>query len=258
MTKDKLSQFETGVIKNQITQFLFKYRTIDSTLKLLGNNSLWFSSPKDFNDPFDCQIVPDITNTESEIRNFIKTNTIGILSEQEIDNLASKTHREPGRWKETIESIYKEIINKTGVCCFAKNETNLLMWSHYSNSHNGVCLKFDVLKDIDLFYYPCPVNYQNNYPVHNHLGDRETIIKDMILTKSLDWKYEDEIRVFKMGQAGLLSFKKEALVEIIFGCNTNKDDIEKIIATSKENNFNIIFKSAVKMKKQFGIEIIDL
>ena len=34
---------------------------------MLRNNRLWFSSPMDFNDPFDCRCVYDIRNSREEI-----------------------------------------------------------------------------------------------------------------------------------------------------------------------------------------------
>jgi len=249
---------EIGVKNKQLSQFLCKYRTIDSAKKLLENNSLWFSSPKEFNDPFDCQIVPDTNNTREEIAEFIKKNTFEQLSDEVINDLSTIVFNEPNRWKDTIESTFDKIINSTGICCFTLNEQNLLMWSHYTDSHKGICLKFDILKDPNFFVYPLPVNYSQDYPIYNHLGNRETIVKDMVLTKSLDWEYEGEIRVLKMNKNGLIPFKKESLVEIIFGCNTSPKDIAEIIELSNKNHFDVRFKKAEKMQREFGLEIIDL
>jgi len=247
-----------GVHNKQISQHLFKYRTIDSVKQLLENNSLWFSSPIDFNDPFDCPIVPNTNNTEDEIREFIRVNVPKRMSSDEISNLAAKVFSEPGRWKKTIEQTYSTVIKSAGICCFTKNDTNLLMWSHYSDSHKGVCIKFDILKDPEFFFCPLPVVYSKEYPTFNHLNNRDNRVKDVVLSKSIDWQYEDEIRVLKMNLKGLLAFKKEALIEIIFGCNSSEENIQEVIELAEKENYRIKFKKANKKEREFGLIIVDL
>ena len=249
---------EIGVQNNQFSRFMFKYRTINSTKKILENNSLWFSSPNDFNDPFDCQIVPNTNNTLEEIETFLKNNSEGKIDEKQLKDIAKEAFETPGKWKSIIENTFDNIINKSGICCFTKDERNLLMWSHYSESHKGICLKFDILKDPDFFVYPLPVNYRDDYPDYNHLGNRQTLVNDIVLSKSKDWIYEQEIRVLKIHSNGLIQFNKNSLVEIIFGCKANKKDIDEIITLSKENGFNVKFKQASKKDREFALEIIDL
>ncbi len=259
MSQESLIEcIKIGVENNQISQFLFKYRTIDSTKKILGNNSLWFSSPNEFNDPFDCQIIPNTNNTLQEIELFLRNDSEVPLSERTIKDLAKDAFETPGKWKDIIDQTFDKIINKTGVCCFTKDEKNLLMWSHYTDSHKGICLKFDILKDPAFFLYPLPVNYRNDYPNYNHLGDRTNLVNDIILSKSNDWSYEQEIRVIKPQENGLIEFDKEALIEIIFGCKTPIKDMDDIISLSRKNGFNIKFKIAKKKDKEFALEVIDL
>jgi len=249
---------EIGVQNNQLSQFMFKYRTIDSTKKILDNNSLWYSRPNDFNDPFDCQIVPNTNNTLEEIESFLRNNSEGKINEYQIKKLAKEAYEIPGKWKNIIEQTFDKIINKSGICCFTKDEKNLLMWSHYSDSHKGICLKFDILKDLDFFVYPLPVNYRDDYPDYNHLGDRQTLVNDIILSKSNDWIYEQEIRVLKIQTHGLIKFNQNALAEIIFGCKTTQEEIDEIISLSVAKGFNLKFKQAKKKDREFALEIIDL
>lgn len=249
---------EIGVRNQQIPQFIYKYRTVDFAKKLLENNSLWFSSPKEFNDPFDCQIVPTTNNTEKEIAEFLRKNTFGQISEKYITERSFAIFKEPNQWKKYIENTFDKIINSSGICCFTLNEKNLLMWSHYTDSHKGVCLKFDILKDPDFFVYPLPVIYRQDYPIYNHLGNSDSVVKNMVLTKSLDWKYEGEIRILKMNTNGLIPFRKESLIEIIFGCNASEKDIAEIIELSNKKKFVVKFKKAEKTQREFGLDIKDL
>ncbi|GAB1346550.1 DUF2971 domain-containing protein [Cloacibacterium normanense] len=259
MNNNDLSKLiQIGVDNHQIPQYLFKYRTIDSTIKILENNSLWFSKPNEFNDPFDCQIIPNTENTLEEIESFIRRNSKNKLNNREVKNLAFETFNTPNRWKQILENTFSKIINNTGICCFARNEKNLLMWSHYSNFHKGVCIKFDILKDKDFFVYPLSVNYRDDYPNYNHLKSNDKdLVNDIVLSKSKDWCYEQEIRVIKIKKNGLIEFKKDSLVEIIFGCKTSNEDIEKIVLTAKQKKFNIKFKKAKKKNREFALEIID-
>jgi hypothetical protein len=193
---------EIGVRNQDLPQFIFKYRTIDSTKKLLENNSLWFSSPKDFNDPFDCQIIPDTNNTVEQIEQYIRKNTPGTFTDKEIVAHAAKFQNE-NIWQDYMKIAADRCINSTGVCCFSKNKKNLLMWSHYADSHTGVCLKFDILKDADFFHVILPVIYRQDYPVYNHLENSESFTTSMFLSKSTGWEYEEELRILKLNKNGL-------------------------------------------------------
>jgi hypothetical protein len=243
-----------AVHQKQIPQYLYKYRTIDSAEKLLDNNSLWFSNPEDFNDPFDCQIYADADNSEEELRELIRRTVTVPISEKAISKLASDSVNIPGKWEKILNDSIKNIMKKTGICCFAGNPSNLLMWSHYTNSHKGICLKFDILEDPDFFVFPMPVHYRTDYPHYNHLQNKDEIIKSLILSKSNEWEYEGEHRVLKVNKTGLFEFRKECLKEIIFGCRSTDDDIKKILNLANQKNYNIIFKKAEKKKREYGLD----
>jgi hypothetical protein len=247
-----------GIFQKQIPQYFFKYRTLESLEKILENNSLWFSNPLDFNDPFDCQIVVEGNHTEEELKELIKRTVTSTVSDAQVAQLAKEAATAPEKWEKILNTSITNIMSRNGVCCFAVNESNLLMWSHYSNSHKGVCLKFDALKDPDFFVFPLPVNYQSEYPNYNHLGDRQDILKSLILTKSDHWKYEEEQRVLKTNQVGLHQFKKPALVEIIFGCRCTEEDIKKYIDLAKSHGFETKFKKAVKKHRKYGLDFMDV
>ena len=257
MTNSEATEYlRIGIANKQYPTHLFQYRTIEICKLILENNTMKFSSPKEFNDPFDCQIVPDTENTFEQVVSFLNENNFYNLSVPQIKNLAEDTMKTPEKWKNTIEQTFDKIINATGVCCFTKEENNLLMWSHYTNSHKGVCLKFNVLKDLDFFVIPFPVKYSDQYPTYNHLKDRTTLVNDMVLTKSKIWEYENEIRVIKLNKTGYINFKKGALEEIVFGCNTTDQEINEIKNLALKHDYNIIFKKANKKQRQFGLEII--
>jgi hypothetical protein len=248
-----------GIIQKQIPQYLFKYRTLESLEKILQNNSLWFSNPQDFNDPFDCQIVVEGNHSEKELKELIKRTVHAPITDLEVAQLAKEVATIPGKCEEILNTSITNFMARNGVCCFAGNESNLLMWSHYSNSHKGVCLKFDALKDPAFFTFLFPVNYQSEYPNYNHLGDGHDILRSLILTKSDHWQYEQEQRILKPNEVGLHQFKKPALVEIIFGCRCSEEDIKKYIELAKSQGFEAKFKKTIKKHREYGLDftVID-
>jgi hypothetical protein len=117
-------------------------------------------------------------------------------------------------------------ISATGVHSFATDAKNLLMWAHYANSHRGVCLIFDVCEDVDTFVAALPVTYSDSYPViQYHIGIGQELVRKSFLTKSKEWSYESERRIFDRGVAKkYLAFNSNALFGIVLGVNISEDD----------------------------------
>ena len=77
---------------------------------------------------------------------------------------------------------FREQSEHTGVCSFAGDPLNILMWSHYASNHRGVCLQFDVAKDPINLLLALPVEYSDEYPVVNWITAFE--IDKTLLRKS--------------------------------------------------------------------------
>jgi Protein of unknown function (DUF2971) len=247
-----------SVDQGGLPQFVYKYRALNSnTEKIFETLKLWFSNPLDFNDPFDCQVIVDTKNSENEIANFLRQNALG-MSSSDVKRFSRLWSKNPAGWKEMVSNTIHKSVNEKGVCCFASNNDNILMWSHYTNSHKGICLKFDVLADTDFFSVPFHVNYSKDYPYYNHLKDNSQLVKHLMQTKADIWQYEGEVRVLKL-TAGAYEFKKEALKEICFGwCNCTTDEIKRIKNLVQANNFNVVFTKATKSAEQFSLNIKKL
>ena len=126
-----------------------------------------------------------------------------------------------------LEKVKSSILGSKGILSLSTNPTAILMWSHYTNSHKGFVLGFEILKDVQFFNVPLHVKYSQDYPAFKYLTEPDKIVCYGMLTKSKFWEYEGEIRVIK-NQQGLHTFAKDCLVEIILGCcieQVNKDRI---------------------------------
>ncbi len=209
-----------GVKQKSYPQYLFKFRTCNHhTENIITNNELWFSNPLDFNDPFDCNIPISSSFSIDQIKDWLK-DSCGITDISEINDLSSKLHANP----DIVKNASIKAMQEMGVCCFSADEYSILQWSHYSNYHKGICLKFDITKNPELFDIPVIVYYRNIMPHYNHITQSKKIVEYLIQPKFHQWSYENEVRVVKTKSLmnanrdnRVFKYKDEALVEIIFG-----------------------------------------
>ncbi|RYY86539.1 MAG: DUF2971 domain-containing protein [Chitinophagaceae bacterium] len=241
-----------------IPRYVYKYRSInENTKSILSNARLWFSKPSDFNDPFDCQLVVQANNSEHDIATFLRKNAPS-MSSKDVKKYSRHWSKNLPKWRNLINQTINEHINNAGICCFAGNCENILMWSHYSEAHKGICLKFDILADPEFFSIPLKVKYDTEYPKYDHVKDSSNLVQHLIMTKSECWKYEEELRVLK-DHFGPVHFQKETLSEVIFGCNCPPNSIAEIKEILSDNFYpNIRLKKARTSKDSFKLEIGDL
>lgn len=96
--------------------------TKDKKIESFVENYLWFSKPKYFNDPFDCNM--EIINKYNEFLNLLADGAKDFIIENTKD---------------------------FGICCFSTSNDNIHMWSHYAESHKGICLEYDSTNFEDYF-----------------------------------------------------------------------------------------------------------
>ncbi|NOT35828.1 MAG: DUF2971 domain-containing protein [Saprospiraceae bacterium] len=242
------------VEQKQIPQFAYKLRTINRYLfDILVNSEMWFAKPDSFNDPFDCAINLDMSGSSQEEINvyydkFLKSK----LNEKERLILNPKMITKE-KFEELLNKSAKNVIINKGIGCFLDNKEELLMWAHYADSHRGIALKFDVLKDDDFFYPSRRVVYTQEYPKYNYLKGKNEVAEKLIFTKSKEWKYEGEIRIIKP-KSGQYKFNPESLVEITFGCKTSKEDEKTILEIARLKYPHIKIFNAIQNQRNFKLD----
>jgi len=249
------------ILSNQITK-LYKYRNFNEfTDSIILNSSLYFSAIKDFNDPFDCNLNYNQEYTEDEIRQYFNS----YLKRNENARNAFDLEFLLEKWGENKKFVEfqndsnTKLIDRVGVLALSSNYNNILMWSHYSNNHSGLVFEFNPLLDKNCFFNPLKVDYKTEYKLLSYLLEHEDEIPKLMLTKHIDWKYEDEFRIIDLEEIGEKKFKKEALSSIIFGEKAKKNDIKRMIQLCKSNGFNHIkFKQASLKKGIFGLNFREI
>jgi len=248
-------------MKKTLPEFIYKYTSINKYLfESLIRGELWFSSPSDFNDPFDSSLPIDFLIESYKRTEGWETNRDLIVNEQ-------ARIVQPLNFSAKLEELRK----KVGVCCFSSVNDNLIMWSHYANHHKGLLLKFDVAElgkhfnQIERVAYTdkiCPVDYDS---------PPEKLLTTLLTKKSTHWKTEKEIRIV-VENKGNYRFPPIALKEIKFGLrcdNHQQTDIIQLIKkfgykdtnftavhignyTYKFNTAFITTESGYKMYRKFG------
>jgi len=218
-------------MKQGIPKYIYKYVSFDYLCNILQNKTLNFKKPKDFNDPFEGKFyVKSFSQTQIDELKKNLPNHIKALFNQE--SVISQHIQ--------IVDFFEAIINLNGYCCFSKNFDNLLMWAHYTRSHNGACLKFDTEKLIKSFPIIKAVTYSDNYEDLDIYSDLNKSIEDIPFRKSKHWKYEEEVRI-KSTTVGDVPLDIECIEEVILGLhfrNTVKT-FEKIIYNDKTLKFKV-------------------
>jgi len=235
----------------EIPKVLYKYRQWDNPFhsRILTNNEIFLSSPANFNDPFDSSLPFKYKKEELTPENIYKK-LIEVMrkyspniSELELQNFCYERQRsgiyESGEyWKEFYDDTKNQIFNDFGIMSLTTKNDNLLMWSHYANGHQGLCIGLDT----EILFNTisgrlAPVFYSSSFP---EIGLFEKDIRNwiqLVNTKSKHWQYEDEYRLTKTYSANMVfSFPKEMIKEIILGCSM-KIEYKKEIYEIIDRNF---------------------
>ena len=239
--------------RGDVPSCLYKYRTIDSAKQFLDNHSIYFSSCKQFNDPFESAIN---LLTKYTPQQYYDTFIFAGMNPQLAKELTRQVFDGTIDGDTIIKQLTEDVISSTGYFCMTTKPDNLLMWAHYADGHKGVCLKFDILKDLDSFLVPVKVDYNSQYINFDCLSSD---LLSVLRRKSPDWEYEDEYRIIKTDHQGLWEIKQDCLVEIIFGCRTSVEDKISIKSIVSSSGFkNITYFEAKEKKGSYGLDIVKI
>jgi hypothetical protein len=240
---------------------------------LLFKDSIYFSSPANFNDPFDCGL--DLSFKKKSQR-YIKKHIIQILSDQ-IPNLNGEQEKKAKNFidenfedfnpenieiRNSLRQNLNDFISRTGVCCFAEIKKNILMWSHYANFHKGFCVEFNYkkLEDTliqfnrknDVITYMNKVIYKKYYPILSGYSNEDMV--DSLFIKSSNWDYEKEWRiVYSEVNDKKINLPVEVISAIYLGLkidSNNEDIVKKALSLKK---YRIDLYKAKKVENQFAL-----
>ena len=223
---------------------LYKYvsTALPETMTSMANGELFLKTPRYLNDPCECPLVIDMDSlTELSTQGLIIPN----LSNNKFHNMLSinacKTMF-PTIYKDTLDKNQKEaaidakqqmeyIRNRLFIGSLSARKNSMLMWSHYSNSHKGFCLGYDVKSLINTHkYLLLPVIYSDTIPYIDPKAAITTNVLPLIsiATKSKDWSYEEEWRIVDFSkdineQRDKITIILPKPTELLFGSQMSKE-----------------------------------
>lgn len=219
---------------------LYKYRSLDTEQHIqfvhdiLVNHRLYCAAPNSFNDPFECRARVSF-DAPTEVK--IKVAIDRIRKERTTISLAEARRLAPARYEKVERNGQRNVealvFGEIGVVSLAGTLNSLLMWSHYTGGHKGLCIEFSALNEshADFFGSALPVNYQRDLPVLNFYTDDPLVkMKKYLLTKALDWSYEKECRIFEKNRnrRQYLDFDPKLIRKVFLGSRISKKHIQSV------------------------------
>ena len=210
---------------------------LDYLAALLEDGSMKFTSPSEFNDPFDC--CPTFLSE-----------SISPSFPQAVGDVLNKF-------------MQSAMSTSSGVACFTTKPDNVLMWSHYGDQHQSVCVGFDadLLSD-------CTITNSKDYPIYHGLDKviytrtRAHKGEEAYSHKAADWAYEEEYRListWKVGEPkwgpGVWSISTTAITEVVLGARMRPQFKAEVIDLVKSIRPNLPIKVIVPDMKTFELHV---
>lgn len=268
---------------------LYKYHSLDggriNRVRRMLLGWVYYASPQSFNDPF--EISPTFSAPDERvIAKFLDKQGLGISKSLTARIIKGSLSKLRGIHISAVEANW---VAELGVLCLTNEPKNLLMWSHYSGSHTGICIGYDAS------FYPFstakPVRYTSErpqVPLVEAPVVNEVIIDSIFLSKSPHWKYEAEWRAIKRpvrqsekdfyrksldsgdmteeevaellaseGGAGLYEFDRLAVKRIILGAKIKEEHKAQILNMATKTPWIKIFQAELD-RRHFVINLKEL
>jgi len=131
--------------------------------------------------------------------------------------------------RRAFHALKDTLAQNTGLLCFSSKWSNPVLWSHYADRHQGLCLGFDLLDDM-----AAKVSYKAKRLVAEAEALQspgvldEALMRRFLTTKYAHWRYESEVRSFvgidekdlETGHYFLPFSSSLKLTHIIVGCRS--------------------------------------
>ncbi len=251
------------------------------TKSIFEKAELWYSAPKDVNDPFDCKFklhVADSTDAEWEeyYDKLIRDYPIKTL-ECENAKTIKIWRTSPALVKNIGVDTFKDHYEDSSIYCFSKRKNSIPMFSYYADEHRGIAIEFQ-FSHIEL---PCgipigklenskpshdgkiiigDVKYPSTFPELNYhrLRGQDQLVYSLIFTKYFEWNHEDEFRIFRRKiPASAVQFDRKLLTKVIFGCRTTKADVDLVKGWLSGWPSDVVLSKAEPASDRFEMLIND-
>ena len=225
--------------------------------QIIVESKLYFSSPARFNDPFDCQARYQIGDP-SKLKTKVKARATEMANESGMPRRQRRQLERAGVHPDILlieltKGAQKAIEKDVRVLSLSSTHENILMWSHYTFGHQGVCLQFRIEADRGFFAGAQPVQYSKDLPIPELLGDPMEQVDKLLLTKAIDWHYEHEWRLVRTDGITLDQFPPQLLTGIILGTNISQENKRAVLEWTERRSEPLAVYAAKLDSKAFRL-----
>jgi hypothetical protein len=224
--------------------YFYKFVSFDRK-DILENGLIRFAPIGEFNDPF--ELEPEITPISRKFIEYASNLSKQEIAELQVDDNDLEFSSARAVQVESYKKKYNKKVGEYGVLSLSSNEkinplltvavpekddprTNILMWSHYGESHKGfvIELRHDFIDGINIE----KVEYSNERQYLTFEDIEENKFDNVFLRKSIEWAYEQEYRVtLPLNKSSrllgknihLFKINKSTIKSITFGCAMSEE-----------------------------------
>ncbi len=234
--------FDKSCFMARLPKTFYKYRTFNAiTLESLCHDTVYFADPGAFNDPLDCAPTLECDSSVEDLRKLlslligrrVRTEILGNLKSAYVKSLSASEHAqkkahlqarqelaniaysatnpdyEVGVEEAELWLLVKEIERELdrhyerGVCSFSTTYASPLLWSHYGDQHQGLCIGYGVDRNpqpkLEKVVYGGSRSIKTSVLakafIEGDLEARAELDRDVLLRKARGWNYEREWRL---------------------------------------------------------------
>lgn len=249
---------------------LYKYLN-PSRIDVLQNLKVRFTQPCELNDPYESALLVQANLFPAWEVDMLK---FAEELEPEDDEEIAMVEKVIAEMREKAQQMMSpvamgqrlaDLINKAqGVLSLSRTNDSLLMWAHYSNSHMGYVLGLDESHE----WFRATDKAGKATKPHNVIytsrrsaveAGSEDFYERLLCYKSLEWAYEEEVRIFRsfgstqeqfdqntVDQKHLFNVPKDCIKEIFIGANATAELREQILAAVRLHRLDVeIFEAYI-------------
>jgi Protein of unknown function (DUF2971) len=264
----------------ELPKYVYKYISWEKNYhkKILNANEVYFTSASKFNDPFDSSVpLRYELGRDEQIFDLCVAHVRRddpMLTDDEVKRVARNILRDndprsPEWIKYHIKVQREYATTKFGILSFSTINNSILMWSHYSNYHQGICVRFNCQKfrefieskecwRNDLIIYWNYVAYKKEYPLQNpfELDWDESYVKQLLI-KSDNWEYEKELRFILFRYPNMAVIIPNGIIDqVILGCKISESNKMEIIEIAKSKKIELL--QADLKQDAFGLDFNNI
>lgn len=210
----------------QQERFLYKYKSsknMEHIIDIIENNRFYMAKREELNDPLEGICKMDF----------------GFAGNSYYD----------GTYK--IHGHYESVLNKYRILSLSEENDNVVMWSHYANNYNGVCIETNCntrLKKIK------PVHYTRILGNAGQDSFEKCALKSLSI-KAKEWNYECEWRL--VGKQKYINLKKGEITKIFIGYKMDSDNIKRLIEICEKQQIQVFIAMINPYEYKVDLKSLD-